>query len=364
MARLFQVVPGLLPLLLLVLSSTSKGDTVVVTSTGRVRGKHLMTAAGMVTAFLGIPYAEPPVGELRFQKPRPHQPWSHILEATRFGNSCYQGSLRRSDYEEELHPESSLSFSEDCLFLNVWVPHPQPSVPAPVLVWVHGGDFLSGTGSFDRSFLAAHENIIVASMNYRLGALGFLSLPPAAPGNVGLWDQHLALSWLRDNMAAFGGDPSRLTLGGQSAGGASVGFHLLSPASQPIFARATLQSGAAICPWAWVRPEEAQTRGRTLGQILGCVEDDDRAVVTCLQAKGPWELVQKLPILKQKALLDVPFVPTTDGDFLPDDPQRLLQAGHFPIKPSGLSNSVASKTESFNSLPTNLTKNSLGQEFL
>uniref|UniRef100_A0ACB8EG57 Uncharacterized protein n=1 Tax=Sphaerodactylus townsendi TaxID=933632 RepID=A0ACB8EG57_9SAUR len=212
----------------------------------------------MVTAFLGIPYAEPPEGTLRFQKPRPHQPWSHILQATSFGHSCYQQSLDPSSDELYSESESTLPLSEDCLFLNIWVPHPRPSAPASVLVWIHGGGFLSGSGSLDRSYLAATENIIVASMNYRLSALGFLSLPPEAPGNIGLWDQHLALSWLKENMAAFGGDPTRITLGGQSAGAASVGFHLLSPVSQDLFAQATLQSGASISPWAWVNPKETQ----------------------------------------------------------------------------------------------------------
>ncbi|XP_061475132.1 cholinesterase-like [Rhineura floridana] len=320
-------------LLLLGLSSASEEDTVVVTSSGPIRGKSLMTASGTVTAFLGIPYAEPPVGKLRFQMPSLHQPWSHILEAISFGNSCYQESLEPSSYHEELNLESTLPLSEDCLFLNVWVPYPRPSAPAPVLVWIHGGGFFSGSGSLDRSFLAATENIIVASMNYRLGALGFLSLPPEAPGNAGLWDQHLALSWLRENIAVFGGDPTHLTLGGQSAGAASVGFHLLSPMSQDLFAQATLQSGAAISPWAWVRSDEAKVRGRTLGQIVGCAEGDDRTVVSCLQEKDPGEIVKKLPILRQKALLDTPFVPTTDGEFLPDDPRKLLEAGRSLGKP-------------------------------
>ncbi|XP_032997805.1 acetylcholinesterase-like [Lacerta agilis] len=318
-------------LFLLGLSSASEEDVLVITSSGPIRGKRLMTDSGAVTAFLGIPYAEPPVGKLRFQKPRPHQPWSHALNATSFGNTCYQGSVELPGYRAEQKSESTLS--EDCLFLNVWVPHPRPSAPARAFVWIHGGGFLNGSGSIDRSFLAATENIIVASMNYRLGALGFLSLPPEAPGNAGLWDQNLALSWLRENMAAFGGDPTWLTLGGQSAGAASVGFHLLSPASQALFDQATLQSGAAISPWAWVRPEEAAIRGRTLGRILGCAEDDDRAVVRCLRKKNPGEMMKNLPILGYKTLLDFPFVPTTDGEFLPDDPRKLLEAGRFLDKP-------------------------------
>ncbi|XP_053148719.1 cholinesterase-like [Hemicordylus capensis] len=333
MSMWFRGLSCLLLLFLLNFSSAAEEDTVVVTSSGPIRGKRIMTASGMVTAFLGIPYAEPPVGKLRFQKPHPHQSWTHILEATNFGNTCYQETSESSSYHEELYSETTLPLSEDCLFLNVWVPHPRPSAPASVLVWIHGGGFFSGTGSLDRSFLAATENIIVASMNYRLGALGFLSLPPNAPGNAGLWDQNMALSWLKENIAAFGGDPARLTLGGQSAGAASVNFHLLSPASQYVFAQATIQSGAALCPWAWVSPEEAKVRGRTLGRILDCAEKDDRTLVSCLQMKDPGEIMQKLPIIKHKSLLDISFVPTTDGDFLLDDPQNLLEAGNFQVKP-------------------------------
>ncbi|XP_072845287.2 acetylcholinesterase isoform X1 [Pogona vitticeps] len=318
------------------LTYASEEDTVVVTNSGPIRGKRLTTASGMVTAFLGIPYAEPPLGTLRFKKPLPHEPWSHILEATSYGNSCYQESTERSSYPAEVNSEATLQLSEDCLFLNLWVPHPRPTTPIPVFVWIHGGGFVQGSGSLDRSVLAATENIIVASMNYRLGSLGFLYLPPDAPGNAGLWDQQLALSWLRENMAAFGGDPSRITIGGQSAGGASAGFHLLSPASQPIFAQATVQSGATISPWAWVNPQEAKVRGRTLGQILDCTEEeeeDDRAVVQCLQRKEPGTLVQKSSTIGQNVLFNFPFVPTTDGEFLPDDPQKLLEAGSFLAKP-------------------------------
>nr|XP_056701645.1 acetylcholinesterase-like [Euleptes europaea] len=330
---LHRVLLCLLLLFLLSSSFASGDDTVVVTSSGPVKGRHLTTSSGMVTAFLGIPYAEPPVGSLRFQKPLPHKPWNHILQATSFGNSCYQQSLGTLSYEIYLESDSTLPLAEDCLFLNIWVPHPRPSAPASVLVWIHGGGFFSGSGALDRSFLAATENIIVASMNYRLSALGFLSLPPDAPGNIGFWDQHLALSWLKENMAAFGGDPTRITLGGQSAGAASVGFHLLSPVSQDLFAQATLQSGASISPWAWVSPEQAQVRGETLGQILGCSGNSNRIIVSCLQRKNPEEIMLKLPILSQKILIDTVFVPTTDGEFLPDAPRKLLDAKSFPVKP-------------------------------
>ncbi|XP_044839385.1 acetylcholinesterase-like [Mauremys mutica] len=327
---------GLLPalpcLLLLSLMGPSSGSddnsTVVLTTSGPIRGKRLQAGSSTVTAFLGIPYAEPPVGALRFQKPLPHQPWSQVLETTSFGNVCPQVPL--PGYPEAKLFTPTMPQSEDCLFLNIWVPHPQPPDPAPILIWIYGGGFFRGAASlelYDGRFLAATENVIVASMNYRLGALGFLSLPPAAPGNAGLWDQRLALRWLRDNAAAFGGDPARVMLSGHSTGAASVGFHLLSPGSQSLFTRAVMQSGSPTSPWVWTSLEEAQERGRRLGQLLGCADGDDIALVGCLQGKEAGEFPKReISVLRRKDLLGLPFVPTTDGDFLPDSPSRLLQA--------------------------------------
>ncbi|XP_048674245.2 acetylcholinesterase-like [Caretta caretta] len=337
MLGLLHVVPSLLLLSLPGPSSGSDDDsTVVLTTSGPIRGKRLPAGSGTVTAFLGIPYAEPPVGALRFQKPLPHRPWSHVLQATGFGKACHQPPLTS-------YPDAEIFFvsmpqSEDCLFLNVWVPHPRPPVPAPVLVWIHGGGFYMGATSVELHsgrFLAATENVIVASMNYRLGALGFLSLPPAAPGNAGLWDQRLALRWLRDNAAAFGGDPARVMLFGQSAGAASVGFHLLSPGSRPLFTRVAMQSGAPTAPWAWISPAKAKQRGWRLGQLLGCTAGDDTALVGCLQGKEPGEFPKhQFSVLQYPDLIGTSFGPTPDGDFLPDTPPRLLQAQHDqPIIP-------------------------------
>uniref|UniRef100_A0A674JEQ1 Carboxylesterase type B domain-containing protein n=1 Tax=Terrapene triunguis TaxID=2587831 RepID=A0A674JEQ1_9SAUR len=327
---------GLLPmlpcLLLLSLPGPSSGfdddGTVVLTTSGPIRGKRLQAGSSTVTAFLGIPYAEPPVGALRFQKPLPHQPWSHVLETTSFGNVCHQPPVTGYPQADVWTPKTPQS--EDCLFLNVWVPHPRPNGTAPVLVWIHGGGFFSGAASleiYDGRFLAATENMIVASMNYRLGALGFLSLPPAAPGNAGLWDQRLAVRWLRDNAAALGGDPAHFILDGQDTGAASVGFHLLSPGSQTLFTRAGLKSGAPNAPWAWILLEEAKKRGQRLGQLLGCTDSDDTALVGCLKGKEPGEFPKhEFSVLNRKKQLALPFVPTPDGDFLPDTPRRFLQA--------------------------------------
>ncbi|XP_070789576.1 cholinesterase-like [Pituophis catenifer annectens] len=308
----------------LISGDISENDTVVVTSSGSIKGMTVLTRSGAVNAYLGIPYAEPPVGRLRFQKPVPHQLWSHVLEATRFGKPCHQWSF--FGYPSSRIWVANKPHSEDCLFLNIWVPHPQPSVSVPILVWIHGGGFTVGAGSLDLyngSTLAATENVIVASMNYRVGIWGFLFFPPEAPGNMGLWDQYLALNWLKENAAVFGGDADKLTLIGHSAGAASVGFHLLSPISQSLFDRAVLQSGAPNAPWASMPPEKIQKRTVNIIGLLNCRKRNDSAVMSCLQNK------------EADAFLNFSsfFLPTYDGDFLPEDPKILLQKGKIPAKP-------------------------------
>ncbi|XP_058025063.1 acetylcholinesterase-like isoform X2 [Ahaetulla prasina] len=308
----------------LISGDISENDTVVVTSSGSIKGMRVLTRSGAVNAYLGIPYAEPPVGRLRFQKPVPHQPWRHVLEATRFGKPCHQWTFFSYPYSRIW--VANKPHSEDCLFLNIWVPHPQPSVSVPILVWIHGGGFIVGAGSSDLyngSTLAATENVIVATMNYRVGIWGFLFFPPGAPGNMGLWDQHLALNWLKKNAAVFGGDADKLTLIGHSAGAASVGFHLLSPISQSLFDRAVLQSGAPNAPWASMPPEKIQERAVNIIGLLNCRKGNDSAVMSCLQNKEADVFLNFSSF----------FVPTYDGDFLPEDPKRLLQKGKIPAKP-------------------------------
>ncbi|XP_072845288.2 cholinesterase [Pogona vitticeps] len=307
-------------------SAASEEDTVVVTSTGPIKGKQVPAGSGSVTAYLGIPYAEPPLGKLRFQKPLPHQPWSHVLEATSYGSPCRQKNYFSDPYRSLWFADTPPS--EDCLFLNIWVPHPRPAAPVPVLVWIHGGGFFAGASSlalYNGAFLAATEKVIVASMNYRLGLQGFLFFPPHFPGNMGLWDQHLALKWLKENAAVFGGDPARVTLIGHSAGGASVGFHLLSPASKPLFAQAVLQSGTPNSCWALQSPQEATESAQALLENLACDPKNHSAVVSCLQDMDVGDDVFYT--------MDSLIRPVPDGDFLPDEPKKLLQTGQIQTKP-------------------------------
>ncbi|XP_026576545.1 acetylcholinesterase-like [Pseudonaja textilis] len=317
-------------------SSASNGATVVITSSGPIKGKQFLSGLGSVAAYLGIPYAEPPLGKLRFQKPLPHQPWKQTLEATSFGNSCSQSIYYEDTAAMVWNPRTPLS--EDCLSLNIWVPHPQPSSPVPVLVWIHGGGYGGATASlglFNGASLAATENVIVVTINYRLGALGFLYLPPVVPGNLGLWDQQLALKWIKENAAAFGGDPSRVTIFGHSAGGASVNFHLLAPKSQDLFAQAVMQSGTANAFWAWRSPEEAKRLSLKFVHLLGCSEDNKISLGHCLQTKNVSELIQQQGslFLNEDCLLNFPFRPTIDGDFLLGDPEKLVEEGQIQVKP-------------------------------
>ncbi|XP_075581625.1 LOW QUALITY PROTEIN: acetylcholinesterase [Pelecanus crispus] len=212
----------LLLLLLLPAIPAAADELVVSTAGGLVRGIRLPAGPARVAAFLGIPYAEPPLGPLRFQPPRAARPWRGALDASAHRHACYQAvdtMFPGFGGSEMWNPNREMS--EDCLYLNVWVPAPRPAAAAPVLVWIYGGGFYSGAASldvYDGRYSPPAEGVVVVSMNYRVGALGFLALPghPEAPGNVGLLDQRLAFRWVQSNIGAFGGDAGAVTLFGES----------------------------------------------------------------------------------------------------------------------------------------------------
>uniref|UniRef100_A0A8C6VD49 Carboxylic ester hydrolase n=1 Tax=Naja naja TaxID=35670 RepID=A0A8C6VD49_NAJNA len=284
-----------------------------------------------------------------------------------FGNSCPQFIFQDVPEAHIWSPKTPLS--EDCLSLNIWVPHPQPSSPVPVLVWIHGGGYFMGTSSvamFNGASLAATENVVVVTINYRLGAFGFLYYPPAAPGNLGLWDQQLALKWVKENSAAFGGDPSRVTIFGQSAGGASVNFHLLAPKSQDLFAQAVIQSGTANAYWAWRSPEEAKRLALEFIHLLGCSEDNKISIEHCLQTKNVSEFIQHeiAMFLKGGFLLNFPFRPTTDGDFLLGEPEKLMEEGQIQVKPVLIGETSDEAASFVHFVFPNITHNLISQEQL
>src|SRR5271170_646652 len=199
-------------------------------------------------AFKGIPYAAPPVGALRWREPKPAAEWSGVRDATKPGAACMQT-------ESALMRITSSTMSEDCLYLNVWTPSLKPTMPAPVMVFIHGGSFIAGSGSqpqYDGANLAA-RGVVVVTINYRLGVFGYLAHPELSAesplhtsGNYGLLDQMAALNWVRQNIANFGGDPRNVTVFGESAGASSIGYLMVAPDAKGLFDKAILESPSIV----------------------------------------------------------------------------------------------------------------------
>ncbi|XP_063085097.1 neuroligin-1 isoform X7 [Cavia porcellus] len=318
-------------------------DPLVTTNFGKIRGvkKELNNEIlGPVIQFLGVPYAAPPTGEHRFQPPEPPSPWSDIRNATQFAPVCPQNIIdgRLPEvmlpvwFTNNLDVVSSYvqDQSEDCLYLNIYVPTEDDirdsGGPKPVMVYIHGGSYMEGTGNlYDGSVLASYGNVIVITVNYRLGVLGFLSTgDQAAKGNYGLLDLIQALRWTSENIGFFGGDPLRITVFGSGAGGSCVNLLTLSHYSEGLFQRAIAQSGTALSSWA-VSFQPAKY-ARMLATKVGCNISDTVELVECLQKKPYKELVDQDI---QPARYHIAFGPVIDGDVIPDDPQILMEQGEF-----------------------------------
>lgn len=272
--------------------------------------------------YRGIPFAQAPVGERRLRRPEPPSPHEGVFAAVQFGPACFQKPSM-------LNGGRAAAYTEDCLYLNVW--RPAKSGRFPVLVWIYGGGFVGGAGSFDiydGAHLAAREEVVVVTFNYRLGALGFLALPElkaedpkGSTGNYGILDQVQALKWVRDHIAAFGGDPENVTVFGQSAGGMSICTLLVSPEAQGLFHHALIMS--APCR-LMATLEQGYERSRKLVSAIGCPEDD---LLACLRAKPMEAFAQKTP--NDLFAGGVAWSPTVDGSVLPAMPLDLIQAGAY-----------------------------------
>ena len=287
--------------------AAQRGDPVVRTDAGRVRGE--VTAEGR--QFLGIPYAEPPVGRLRWREPKPVRPWHGVRTAQDFGNKCVQSSSWDPGYEQPSH-------TEDCLDLNVYVP--EGSARRAVLVWFHGGGLTAGAGQdVVPDTFARQTGTVVVTVNYRLGAMGFLAtagldgeVRDGVSGNFGLQDQQAALRWVRANIGRFGGDPGRVTIAGESAGGRSVCTQLASPTAKGLFRAGIIESGAYDDCGA--RPHDtAVAQGAAFAEKLGC------ATPACLRGKPAAE------ILAAQGEFD--WAPVVGGAFLPRQPEAALAKG-------------------------------------
>jgi len=323
--------------ILLALSSLCSAAThdplVVSTKSGKVRGKTVSSATGIeVDAWYSIPYARPPLGDLRFRHPKPIDPWQDIKDTTGLPNTCVQiYDDFFGDFEGAQMWNANTPMSEDCLYLSVFVPKPRPT-NTPVLVWIYGGGFYSGTSTLDvydyRTF-AADQNIITVAMQYRVANLGFLYMgTDQSPGNAGLFDQMLALEWIHDNIEKFGGNPNNITIMGESAGAASVGMHLMSSLSRNLFHQAILQSGAPNVPWGIIGKKEAKVRGQKLAETVGCPTDmeDPETIMDCLRTVNASVLVNSETT---NGIADFAFVPIVDGVFFDELPIDTLKHGTF-----------------------------------
>ncbi|KAL8593931.1 hypothetical protein ACOMHN_032351 [Nucella lapillus] len=338
--------PGILLMLIQALvllqevtSSSGSYAPIMSTDKGRVRGKRETANGKVVDVFWGIPFAKPPVGELRFRHPEQIDRWEGVWNATVQPNSCMQlVDDFFGNFTGAMVWNPNTPLSEDCLYLNVWVPRTNPPYRhKAVMVWIYGGGYYSGTSTldiYDGKYLAAENDVIVVSFNYRMGALGFLNLqPPEAPGNAGMMDQRMALEWVQRNIEYFGGSHKNVTIFGESAGATSVGLHLLSSLSRGLFTRAILQSGSPQNDWATYSAEEGRRRSRHLASIFGCnLDQHDRHIVDCLRTvKAEQFPPHEFSVVK--GIVQFPFVPVVDGTFLTDTPMEYLRSGRFKKTP-------------------------------
>ncbi|XP_051538588.1 neuroligin-3-like isoform X1 [Myxocyprinus asiaticus] len=333
----------------------------VNTALGRLRGIRVAVATeglGPVDQYLGVPYAAPPIGEKRFMPPDAPSAWSGVRNATRFPPVCPQ-TVRNAvpdimmpvwaTYNLDTVATYLQEQSEDCLYLNIYVPTQSGTKrtgdmsadterteddglrdsrddPRPVMLFIHGGSYMEGTGNImDGSVLASYGNVIVITLNYRVGILGFLSTgDQAAKGNYGLLDQIQALRWINKNIGYFGGDPGRVTVFGSGIGASCVSLLTLSHHSEGLFHRAIIQSGSALSSWSVNYQPVKYTR--LLAERVGCNVLDTHDLVLCMQKRSYKELVEQEI---QPARFHVAFGPVIDGDLIPDDPEVLMEQGEF-----------------------------------
>lgn len=290
---------------------------IVETKSGKVEGE---TLPGF-HRWRGIPYARAP----RFAAPEPVEPWQGVRPATAFGKQCPQ------QYGAKVNPEylDSAAYGEDCLHLNVWTPQDGSPGLKPVMVWIHGGAFMAGgTNPYDASALATEGDVVVVSINYRVGVLGFVNFGealglPTIPSNIGLRDQIAALEWVRDNVTAFGGDPGRVTIAGQSAGSMSVSLLMLAPRARGLFHAAIMQSGAV----SLIHDRERSVQdARRYAEMLGL----DQGGLETLRTMDLAKLVEVQGKLGQELKNGIPAAPWYDGDLLP---ASLEEAHAHPAAP-------------------------------
>lgn len=265
-----------------------------------------------IDTFLGIPYAEPPIGNLRFAKPVKKAHFAHAFSATQYGPACPQ----RPEMAQQWLPGKPF-ISEDCLTLNIFAPAHGHNLP--VMIWFHGGAFVIGQSSiYDASTLSGFGNVVIVTVNYRLGPIGFLATDDdTSKGNYGLWDQQMALQWVHDNIRSFGGDPNLVTLFGESAGGASTFLQALYPKNKGLFKRIISESGTAMCPWAYSERNTVGRFSKLLGLRLNCSIATNAELLKCLRSKPFEDLITNAQVgTKEDEIYRPEWAPVVDGEFI------------------------------------------------
>ncbi|VFU09803.1 Carboxylic ester hydrolase [Methylocella tundrae] len=292
---------------------------IVTTKEGRVQG----FVQNGVAQFLGVPFAEPPVGNLRWRPPRKHAPWTSVLKATSYAPICAQITT----LGVFAGPANN---NEDCLYLNVFTPNLDPSARLPVVFWIHGGGNFDGeTPGYDGSKLAAQGHTVVVSVEYRLNLMGWLAHPALDAeghlfGNYGILDQQLALKWVKHNIAQFGGDKNNVTVGGQSAGAVDTGIAMVSPLAAGLFHRAICES---FCPSTVPTLASAEATGVAFSVAAGCGSGTDAATAKCLRSLT----AAQVEALAGTASATSQYIvgPMQDGTVIPEQPITAFANGHF-----------------------------------
>lgn len=305
-------------------------NTVVKTKQGKVQG--LYSEDNKTVIFRGVPYAQPPVGELRFCRPQEHEPWEGVLDCTRFSPACPQADLRGMRlYGKEFYDGTEYNCSEDCLYLNVWTPaDATPESNLPVMLWIHGGAFMHGHGDekeFDGEGFAK-KGVILVTINYRVNVFGFFAHPDLdheneehISGNYGIYDQLFALEWVSKNIAGFGGNPDNVTVFGQSAGCMSVQTIVSSPLAKGLVHRAILQSGGGLGAFGTSDTKEiAVDISKKLMEHLGVDTIDELRKIPAEDLKDAAYAVNTR---------DLSWAPHIDGVLLTDTTDNLAKNGEI-----------------------------------
>ncbi|XP_074067388.1 liver carboxylesterase 1-like isoform X2 [Macrotis lagotis] len=320
---------------------------VVDTEYGKVQGKQVRLQGFDIPVylFLGVPFAKPPLGPLRFSPPQPPEPWEYVKNTTTYPPLCPQDIAVAKELSSLfcLRNETfSMTSSEDCLYLNIYTPSDLTmKIKLPVMVWIHGGGLLMGEAStYDGLALSALENVVVVSIQYRLGILGFFSTGDEhARGNWGYLDQVAALQWVQKNIGNFGGDPNLVTVFGESSGGFSVSALMLSPLSRNLFHRGISQSGVLFMQSLF--SNNIKPTAEKIATLVGCRTTTSAIMVHCLRQKSEEEILnatKKMDLFHLNFLGDptekLLFLPAVvDGIFFPRSPQKLLTENQFRIMP-------------------------------